>query len=252
MNCAEVDELLGAYALDALPADEAAQVRAHLAGCPEQAEKAAELRSVAVRLSAAAEPVAPPVELRARVLRASAREPQEPLAGRGEDARPPSDGQRFAPGRIVRFAPRVSITWASIAAVVVAAIIGLAVWNIVLQTRGGGASVDQLARRATKVTTLEASGAPGSGVVIFYKDERKALVVADGMRPLDPAKNTYQLWAIDGGKPTSIGLMQVSSDGHAVMVVPFDAARAKTLAVTIEPPGGSLQPTSAPIMRAQV
>ena len=93
----------------------------------------------------------------------------------------------------------------------------------------------------------------GSGVVILYKDEKKALVVGDGLRPLDARANTYQLWAIDsGGTPKSIGLMQAGADGHVLAVVPFDPDAAGTLAVTIEPAGGSGQPTSAPIFTAEV
>ncbi|NDP42625.1 MAG: zf-HC2 domain-containing protein, partial [Aromatoleum sp.] len=37
MNCNEAGELIGAYALDALPADEADATRAHIAGCPTHA-----------------------------------------------------------------------------------------------------------------------------------------------------------------------------------------------------------------------
>ena len=40
MNCSEAEELLGAYALDALPPDEAVAMRAHIAGCDEHAAKA--------------------------------------------------------------------------------------------------------------------------------------------------------------------------------------------------------------------
>src|SRR5439155_9556828 len=49
VNCEEVDELLGAFALHALPPDEAEMVQSHLAGCPEQAEQARQLRAVAWR-----------------------------------------------------------------------------------------------------------------------------------------------------------------------------------------------------------
>ena len=73
MNCDEAEDLLGAYALDALPADDAASMRAHLDGCAEHAAKAAELRAVALRMHELAEPIEAPVRLRGRVLDAMAR-----------------------------------------------------------------------------------------------------------------------------------------------------------------------------------
>src|SRR5439155_628843 len=47
-------------------------------------------------------------------------------------------------------------------------------------------------------------------------------------------------------------LVWAGADGHVLAVVPFDPAVAGTLAVTIEPAGGSGQPTSAPIFTAKV
>ena len=260
MNCEEVDELLGAFALDALPADEAETVRAHLAGCPEQAARAQELRAVASRLAAAPDAVDPPAMLRERILTAVASSRQDApqtSAPSGDhrgspNAAPQSAHARQAEARVIPFPRRGSLVWGALAAVFVGALIGLLAWNVVLQT-GGGNDVERLAERASNVATLQSHGVDGSGVVILYKDEKKALVVGDGLRTLDAAANTYQLWAIDSeGRPKSIGLMQAGADGHVLAVVPFDPDAAGTLAVTIEPAGGSGQPTSAPIFTAEV
>jgi len=256
VNCEEVDELLGAFALHALPPDEAEMVQSHLAGCPEQAEQARQLRAVASRLPAVPDAGDPPPRLRERILAAVASVPQDSpqrsaVPGAAATAARSVQARR---GRatIIPFLPRASLVWAAIAAVFVGAFIGLVAWNVVLQT-GGGDDVQRLAERASNVATLQAHGVDGSGVVILYKNEKKALVVGDGLRALDAAANTYQLWAIDsGGTPKSIGLMQAGADGHVLAVVPFDPAVAGTLAVTIEPAGGSGQPTSAPIFTAKV
>jgi anti-sigma-K factor RskA len=63
---------------------------------------------------------------------------------------------------------------------------------------------------------------------------------------------TYQLWAIDGGAPQSIGLMEPADDGSATVTVPFDADASSQLAITIEPAGGSPAPTTDPVMTAEV
>ncbi|KJK57899.1 zf-HC2 domain-containing protein [Saccharothrix sp. ST-888] len=59
--------LLGAWALDACPRREAAEVAQHLTLCPECAEEAARLRDAAARLSAD-DPLDPPGSLRQQVL----------------------------------------------------------------------------------------------------------------------------------------------------------------------------------------
>jgi anti-sigma factor RsiW len=70
-------DLLAAYALGSLDADEAASVAAHLAGCPGCAAEVARLRGAVDLLPLAAPPVAPPPGSRdallARVRRARAK-----------------------------------------------------------------------------------------------------------------------------------------------------------------------------------
>ncbi|MGW4648894.1 zf-HC2 domain-containing protein [Kitasatospora sp. NPDC004289] len=63
----EYRSLLGAWALEACPRREAAEVGRHLAGCPECAEEAARLREAAGRL-AAEDPLEPSETLRQQVL----------------------------------------------------------------------------------------------------------------------------------------------------------------------------------------
>src|SRR5205809_7797084 len=76
MNCDEVEDLLGAYALEALPGDLWADVSAHLATCSKHAE-AAELRAVAGALAFAAPEAQPSAALKTRLLEAL-REESEP------------------------------------------------------------------------------------------------------------------------------------------------------------------------------
>jgi anti-sigma-K factor RskA len=94
-------------------------------------------------------------------------------------------------------------------------------------------------------------GQPGSGTAFYFADEKKVVIVANGIGELEP-EETYQMWAIDDGQPVSIGLLTPDADGLVTMTVPFDASRADTFAVTIEPAGGSDAPTSDPVYTAQV
>ena len=253
MNEQEAEELLGAYALDALPPDEAAAVRAHLAGCAAHAAKAAELRAIARELHAASDAVAAPAALRSRVLDAIAREPQAsatPTPARLSDARTrtaPESRIQWRPSNVRGF-PSVAMGFGALAAALLVVIGGLTAWNVTLRNRLD----DRLdASRATAVAPLTGS-ASGRGVVLYFADNKKAVVVGDGMPVLDASK-TYQLWRLDAaGKPSSGGLMRPDASGHATMVVDYDASTATTLAITIEPAGGSPQPTSDPVLTAKV
>jgi anti-sigma-K factor RskA len=255
MNCEEAEELLGAYALDALPEGDASRLREHLRSCRKHDTALAELRSTASRLAATADAVAPPAALRARVLDAVARTPQDaaavPVATRLPSARPVQRREREGAATVVPFPRRVQWAWAAVAAVLVAAVVGVGAWNVVLQ-RGSGDNVGALATRATSISTLKASGATGGGVVIYYAHDKKAVVVTEGVAQLDTSRQAYQMWAITDGHATSLGLMPSPVNGSTLAVVPFDASKEQQIAVSIEPPGGSAQPTTSPVFVADV
>ena len=252
MNCEEAEDLLGAYALDALPEGEASSMRAHLVSCADHAARVAELRAVALELPALADPIPAPIGLRARVLVAIEQEsaPRQ-SAPRSIDAPMKRAEARvlWRPANIRSF----STAWGAIAAALVIALGGLLAWNLVLQNRSG-ASVERLASRATSVTALRqtSDGVESEivrGTVVYFGEDKKALLISEGLTPLDGTK-TYQMWAVGGGQPVSIGVMNAGPGGTLSTVLPFDAARTGTLAITIEPAGGSAQPTTAPILIA--
>jgi hypothetical protein len=259
MNCEQAEELLGAWAVDALPDDEAADLRAHLATCAEHAAKARELRTFASDLSLAVDPLQPPPRLRDRVMAAVAREAQLAHAGQPSDVgvgrpspavitdRARLDGRgrpSYIPWR-GRWA-RDARAWGALAAAVIA---GLLVWNVVLQTGGDDGGLDL--GDATAVSALDALGVEGGGTAYYFDDEKEIVLVANGLAPLD-ASRTYQMWTIAAGQPASAGLLRPNADGIVTATVPFDASRDELLAITIEPAGGSDQPTSSPIYVATI
>jgi anti-sigma-K factor RskA len=244
MNCDEAEELLGAYALDALPEGEMAAVRAHLASCREHAAKASELRSVAASLNATVEPVAPPDALRRRVVAGVAATAAAPT--RLDRRREPSATAR--PAARIRWRP--AYAFGAIAAVLVMAVAGLAAWNVSLRSELD----DRVSPESVIVWPLQDASDPAasSGYVVYYSEDDRVTVVGEGL-PQPESGKTYQLWAVsDVGRPTSIGLMDVDVRGRAIATAPFRVDGALNLAITIEPAGGSPQPTSDPIFVAQV
>jgi anti-sigma-K factor RskA len=239
MNCEEIQELMGAYVLGAVPDAEAAMMREHMKTCRRHDVDLAELRIAARQMAASVEPVEAPTRLRSRVLAAidADRGGEPPLrrpAARAMAAR------TFA-------GPRNAWWMASAAAIVIA---GLLAWNIVLLRRGGD-DLGSLSRQAHVVATLRSDGVSGTGSVVYFPEKKQALVVGDGLPSLEPSTSTYQMWEIADGQPKSIGLMQADASGHAVAVVAFEQV-GHTFAITIEPAGGSDQPTSKPVLNANL
>jgi anti-sigma-K factor RskA len=241
MNCEQAEELIGAFALDALAGNEAAEFRAHITTCAEHAARSREMRVFASALAGAVEPVTPPAGLRSRVLSAVAATPQEATPDR--TPRPirlgATEARRARPAWL---RPRPAHAWGALAA---AAIGGLLLWNVLLQTGGGGLNAED----ADSVNALLARDVP-VGSVLYFEDEGKAVVVAE-VPELAPG-TTYQMWAISDGTPSSLGTMAPDADGRARSVVPFDADHSDLFAVTVEPAGGSDQPTSEPLFVASI
>ena len=73
----DVHTLSGAYAINALSSDEADLFRAHLDACPACRQEVRELEAAAAQMGSA-ESLAPPADLKARVIAAAERAPQLP------------------------------------------------------------------------------------------------------------------------------------------------------------------------------
>ena len=86
---------------------------------------------------------------------------------------------------------------------------------------------------------------------VFVSPTRGVVFIAASLPKLEPGK-TFQLWVIPtGGKPISGGTFQSRADATAVYVSqgPVDNAAA-AVAITVEPDGGSPQPTTTPFIVA--
>ena len=224
MTCEEFDELLPSYALDALPANEAAEAREHLVSCRRHDDELAGMNSVAASLPLAAPQAEPPAELRSRLLAAFDAE---------VEAQAPATMPRLGVRWVPRRRPSVSLL---AAAALFVALMGVLAWNVALQIDDGeGGTV-----RSAFV------GDAGGGELVYLKDDALAFVSLD--LPAPPPDRVYQAWGIEGESATSLGL--VSSDGRATFTV--DLSEVDAVAVSEEPQGGSDQPTSAPLLVATV
>ncbi len=235
MNCEEVEDLIAAYALGALPVDALSEIGEHLASCANHPE-AAHLRAVAASLSITAPEMEPPPDLKARLMEAIGAEAAEPAK-----VQPRGGVLGWLRGVVRQRA--VPYALAAALAVVVAVLV---VW---LAAFRGGEGHELLVREF---------GQPGAvnGHVVYDSDNKTLLVSAFGLDPL-PADKSYQLWAIRGTQPASIGLLEPLEQpaGEIEGIWTFDnvdLGGVDAIAVTVEPLGGSPQPTSEPIFAAEL
>ena len=88
-----------------------------------------------------------------------------------------------------------------------------------------------------------ATMAASAGAVYWNKRDQRWVVSAD--LPTPPEGKAYQLWFVTDGAPVSAGMMEPDETGHGFMVVnvPANIEKIVAAAVTLEPQGGSVQPT---------
>ena len=233
MKCEEVEELAGAYALQALPAETLRDVREHLASCSRHSEVAG-LQAVASTLSVAAPEMEPPPGLKTRLMEEIRKEAAPAAEGRPHER----DGSLLR--RWLSSTARPYVLAAALA-IVLAVVAG---WNVYLQTSDDGG------QDVTFVRTL-ADGGVAQGRIVYIQEEQVAVITVEDLEPL-PADQTYQVWAISGGAATAIALFNTSESGGASAAIEFDLSEAEIVAITVEPAGGSPEPTTEPVLEAEL
>jgi anti-sigma-K factor RskA len=234
----DLHSLSGAYALDALEAGgERDRFARHLTRCQSCAAEVKGFREVgtALAFAAAAEP---PADLRTRVLAAAARTRQLP----------PEVSTHARPRRTRAWVPWLSGVVAT-ASIVVAVLFGFAQAHTrdeLNQVRAANQAISLLlsAPRAKLLTHVVTHG--GVATVVLAADRHELAVVTTGLPALPPGK-VYQLWLI-GKAITSAGLLPPARAGQTPAVLATGVVKGDTLGLTVEPAGGSAQPTTTPIL----
>jgi anti-sigma-K factor RskA len=210
-----------AYLLGSLRQEEETELERHLAGCRECREWLEWLRPAVELLPETVARVQPPAELRQRIL-AEVREDQR----RSADAAAPRRRRGGLRGALLRPA-----TGLAGAAVIAAGIAGYGIGT------GGGEEQQR---------TIP--GPPQDGVIatVERSGEGGTLHVA-GLSALGPSEQ-YQAWVQRGGRMEPSSLFNARPDGSASARIPQDLEGAEAILVTIEPRGGSGDPSSPPLV----
>ena len=232
MEWNDIHELTAPYALDALDDHEVGVFEEHLRDCERCREEVAMMRATAASLAHDAPAVAPPPELRSRILATA----------------------RAERGNVVPLRPRWAAPVAAAAAVAACAALGFGIWAAMLNHTLGNreAALRNQARALAVAASPDArrialSG--GHGALVVTRNGRAALLLSDLPEP--GAGKVFEAWVVSGGSPAPAGVF--SAKGHAAAVaLERDVPAGATVAMTIERAGGVQRPTSAPIVRSTV
>ncbi len=241
----EIEELLGAYALDAVDAAEAQEVEAHLQECPRCRSEVAQHREVAALLVGS-----PTGEAPSGVW--------ELIANELGDGPPPVPIEVALGARRRRSRPAQILAGLAAAAVVVLlAVLGGLVLDQRSQLNDLRSSVasapfdasvtDALDDPGTQVVTL--TGETDATARAVLRDDGAGFLLADELPALE-AGQTYQLWGLpaEGDEMISLGVLGGEPSQETFHAEPPIEA----LAVTAEPGGGSPQPTTDPLVTGAI
>jgi anti-sigma-K factor RskA len=242
------------YALGALPAADARRVREHLATCAICSQEYARLKSTAALIGLSAETTGdastcPSTLLKPRIM-----------------GKVRSQGPRGAAPPVPASASRRAPVWPAylVAAACVAIAIISSMWNVALTGQLRQAQ-QELARASARSDSLARTLADERGTMsdLLGSDAKHYVqsngeVVTRGSRayiamhdlPLPPRGKVYQAWTLPKGATKMVPSLTFVPDAHGVAVIalPPDARATAVIAVSVEPEGGSKQPTTKPIL----
>jgi anti-sigma factor RsiW len=226
----------GAYVLGALEEHEADEYAAHLTSCAACRQEVAALQVVVDTLPVGVPQHPAPAALMSRIMDVVEREAELLRASGPEADRLPAPApprRRF--GRL----PMRPALAGALACVLLA--LGVAGGVLVAGGGGGGPST----------RTVQASVA-GRGHATLELTGKQAALQVSGIPSL-PEGRVYQVWFVRASSPRpepTHTLFNVRSDGRARVDIDEPVTGVKQVMVTAEPDGGSLQPTSSPVISA--
>jgi anti-sigma-K factor RskA len=218
---------LAAYLLDALTIEEAREMQLHIEVCPRCQERARWLQGSVEMLPTTVEQLEPPPELRERLMqtvRAEAAEAHAPVADRGRATRARRGWLDW-----LRAVPRPALALGATLVAIAGGVIGYALGN------DGGSNT----------ATVQAQAPAGATATLERDGDRGILRVAGLAQRKD---RIYEVWIQRGKEVRPAGLFQVDRTGRGAAAIPAGLDGADRVMVSLEPAGGSEQPTSEPLV----
>lgn len=245
---------IAAYALDALPAREAAILESHLEECEACREQLLWLAPAVDQIPHDVEQKPAPPALRERLLAIVDEEAAVPR-GEGESKpaaaprrwlrfRLPGFGETGRSGASGIFRSRPALAGLAVTLLLVAGVVGY-------QLHDTGATNDGDDAPAQTFTAQAAKGMSSSSGSLEVEGDHGSLRVS-GMPPTE-GDDVYQAWIQDedgGVHPSSTFV--VAGDGNGVVSIPSGLEGAEAVMITREPSGGSETPSEAPVMTARL
>lgn len=253
-------DLCAASVLGCLDESDRFEFEAHLAsGCPDCEAELARLREGAVLLAASATPVAPPPLVRARLM-------ERVHADLQTDGAAESKGAHVLRGP--RPARRRSAAWgwgAAVAAAAALAVVSYGAWQngerlhaelkttqdrvaeLTMKLEDERSWASLFDSREARVVSLGPTGADSTGLLgrlIYDATSHRAVVILENATAR--AGSDYELWAIRGGTPVSLGLLRPDASGRFAVRLPDagDVTGLDAFAVSLEREGGSGNPNA--------
>jgi hypothetical protein len=219
-------------------------------------EEAREFEETAAELALLTEPVTPSASLKADLFAKLATTPQRrpldaPEAPAVQDAVPAEPTLAETRARARWFTRPIAIATAAAAAVVIF------VGGVLLGSTIAGSNTFQV-QQASALAAINAApdtqrataaiDGGGTATLVWSGSLGQSALVAQDLPGL-PGDKTYELWYIRDGKATAAGTMTPDSGDPATWrVLEGTMSAGDTVGVTVEPRGGSEQPTTQPIV----
>jgi anti-sigma-K factor RskA len=222
---------LAAYLLGSLEADETEALEAHLEACERCRDELRWLQPAIDMIGESVPQLEPPPGLRARLMAevrsdAAAAEPSRGWEARRSAVQP----RRESPGLL-------GFLWRPAAALTAVGLIVAVVGGYALRGGGGGdgtTTTRTVAHGGSVHATLEKSGDSGTLMLTGLEQARSGRV--------------YEAWVQKGDRTEPSSLFDVRRDGSASTSIPHQLTGADRVMVTLEPRGGSMHPTSSPLV----
>ena len=223
-----IQSLIAAYTMGAVPEDEVPAIRSHILSCETCFAEAESYTEALSLLATSVDPVELPKGFTDRVLQAARGEPPIPAP-----AKVASGGRRL---------------WR----VLVPAVAALAIVSLLGTTAALVGSLDRQREYETAVASLVADpdalsldGPGGADAVLASTDDGLVLVAVNLGEA--PQGRDYQLWLMKDGVPTPAVTFD-ADDSVVVVESNGDLSSFDGAAITVEPDGGSRQPTTEPVL----